>query len=99
MAVGNAYQQNAQVDSILAALQQLTSLTGTGIGEFIVWSITFVLALLTALLATFKIPELASGLVTGSAPGGGIAGTAMGMAGAVKGGAITAKAVSKAGGS
>ena len=98
MAVGTAYQERVNVDSIAAALQQLTSLTGTGITEFIVWSITFILALLTALLATFKIPELAGGLVTGTAPGGGLAGSAMGMAGAVKGGAITAKAVSKASG-
>jgi len=98
MAVGNEYQQRANVDSIAAAMQQLTSPTGTGISEFIIWSITFVLALLTALLATFKIPEIAGGLVTGAAPGGGVAGPAMGMAGAVKGGAITSKAVSKAAG-
>ena len=96
MAVGDAYQERANVDSIAAALQQLTSVTGTGITEFIVWSITFLLALLTALLATFKIPEIAGGLVSGAAPGGGLAGSAMSMAGAVKGGAITAKAVSKA---
>lgn len=98
MAVGNEYQQRANVDSIAAAFQQLTSPTGTGISEFIIWSVTFVLALLTALLATFKIPEIAGGLVTGAAPGGGVAGSAMGMAGAVKGGAITSKAVSKAAG-
>ena len=98
MAVGTEYQQRANVDSIAAAMQQLTSPTGTGIGEFIIWSITFVLALLTALLATFKIPEIAGGLVTGAAPGGGLAGPAMGVAGAVKGGAITSKAVSKAAG-
>lgn len=96
MAVGTEYQQRANVDSIAAAFQQLTSPTGTGISEFIIWSVTFVLALLTALLATFKIPEIAGGLVTGAAPGGGVAGPAMGMAGAVKGGAITSKAVSKA---
>ena len=96
MAVGTAYQERANVDSIAAALQQLTSITGTGITEFIVWSITFILALLTALLATFKIPELAGGLVTGAAPGGGLTGSAMSMAGAVKGGAITAKSISKA---
>ena len=96
IAVGNEYQQRANVDSIAAAIQQLTSPTGTGIDEFIIWSITFVLALLTALLATFKIPEIAGGLVTGTAPGGGVAGSAMSMAGAVKGGAITAKTVSKA---
>ena len=98
MAVGNVYQERANVDSIAAAMQQLTAPTGTGIGEFIVWSITFVIALLTALLATFKIPEIAGGLVTGAAPGGGLAGPAMGVAGALKGGAITTKAVSKAGG-
>ena len=98
MAVGNVYQDRANVDSIAAALQQLTSPTGTGIDEFIIWSITFVLALLTALLATFKIPEIAGGLVTGAAPGGGVGGPLMGMAGAVKGGAITTKAVSKAAG-
>lgn len=98
MAVGNEYQSRANVNSIAAALQQLSSPTGTGIGEFIIWSITFVLALLTALLATFKIPELAGGLVTGAAPGGSVAGKAASVAGAVKGGAITSKVVSKAAG-
>ena len=98
MAVGNEYQSRANVNSIAAALQQLSSPTGTGIGEFIIWSITFVLALLTALLATFKIPELAGGLVTGAAPGGSVAGKAATVASAVKGGAITTKVVSKAAG-
>ncbi len=98
MAVGNEYQQRANVDSIAAALQQLTSPTGTGIGEFIIWSITFVLAMLTALLATFKIPEIAGGLVTGQAPGGGVIGSAMGVAGAVKGGAAVSKVAGKAAG-
>ena len=98
MAVGTEYQQRANVDSIAAAFQQLTSTTGTGIGEFIVWSITFVLALLTALLATFKVPEIAGGLVTGSAPGGGLSSHALGATGALKGGAITSKVASKAAG-
>ncbi|MCY4588087.1 MAG: type IV secretion system protein [Bryobacterales bacterium] len=98
MAVGNVYQDRANVDSIAAALQQATSSTGTGLGEFIVWSITFVLALLTTLLATFKIPELAGGLVTGAAPGGSIAGQAIGMAGAAKGGAAVSKVTGKAAG-
>ena len=98
MAVGTEYQTRANVDSLAAAANQLVSPTGTGIGEFILWSITFVLALLTALLATFKIPELAAGLVTGQAAGGGIAGPALSVAGAAKGGAIATRAVSKAGG-
>ena len=99
MAVGTEYQSRANVDSLAAAIQQLTSTTGTGFGEFIIWSITFILALLTALLATFKIPELAAGLVTGQPAGGGIAGPALSVAGAAKGGAIATKAVSKAGAS
>ncbi len=98
MAVGTTYQDRANIDSIAAALQQLTSTTGTGIGEFIVWSITFVLALLTALLATFKIPEIAGGLVTGSAPAGGLIGSAMGVAGAVKGGVAVSKVAGKTAG-
>ena len=98
MAVGNVYQDRANVNSIASALQQLTSPTGTGIGEFIIWSITFVLALLTALLATFKIPEIAGGLVTGAAPGGGVAGPLIGMASAAKGGAAVSKVAGKAAG-
>lgn len=98
MAVGSEYQTRANVDSIAAALQQLTSPVGTGIGEFIVWSITFILALLTSLLATFQIPAIAAGLVSGSAPGGGVGGYALRGAGAVKGGAITSKVVSKGAG-
>ena len=63
---------------------------------FIVWTISYVLALLTALLATFKIPEIAGGLVSGSAASGGIAGTAMAAGAAVKGGAAVGKVAGKA---
>ena len=95
MTVGNAYQQNANPLNILAAADDPAGGV-TGIAGFIVWTISYVLALLTALLATFKIPEIAGGLVSGSAASGGIAGTAMAAGAAVKGGAAVGKVAGKA---
>ena len=95
MTVGDAYQNNADPEQILAALSDPTA-TAWGLGEFIVWTISYVLALVTSLLATFKIPEIAGGLVSGAAPGGGVAGTAIAAGAAVKGGAAVGKVAGKA---
>ena len=95
MTVGDAYQDNANPEQILAALSDPAA-TASGLGDFIVWTISYVLALLTSLLATFKIPEIAGGLVSGSAPGGGVAGTAIAAGAAVKGGAAVGKVAGKA---
>ena len=96
MTMGDAAQNAADVDQIIANLEDPASSGRSDIGAFILWSITYLLALLTALLATFKIPEIAGGLVSGSAPGGGVAGTAIAAGAAVKGGAGAAKAAGKA---
>ena len=96
MTMGDAAQNAADVDQIIANLENPASSGRSDIGAFILWSITYLLALLTALLATFKIPEIAGGLVSGSAPGGGVAGTAIAAGAAVKGGAGAAKAAGKA---
>ena len=97
MTVGDAYQANFNPDTVIAALSSPTALA-SGLFTSVVWFISYVLALLTCLLTTFKIPEIAGGLVTGAAPGGGVGGMALGAAGAVKGGAITSKVVSKGAG-
>ena len=96
MTMGDAAQNAADVDQIIANLEDPASSGRSDIGAFILWSITYLLALLTALLATFKIPEIAGGLVSGAAPGGGVAGTAIAAGAAVKGGAGAAKAAGKA---
>lgn len=95
MTVGTAYQTNANPDQILAALNDPAA-AAWGLGEFIVWTVSYVLALVTSLLATFKIPELAAGLVSGAAPGGGVAGTAIAAGAAVKGGAAVGRVAGKA---
>ena len=69
-----------------------------GVGEAVVWFISYILALVTALLSTIKIPEIAGGLVSGSAPGGGVGGMAMTAAVAAKGGGVAAKAAGKGAG-
>ena len=96
MTVGNAYVDNVNPDSLLAALENPLSTGIAGIGLALVWFISYVLALLTCLLTTFKIPEIAGGLVSGAAAGGGIAGTALAAGAAVKGGAAASKVVGKA---
>ena len=95
MTVGDAYQENADVDGILAAVSDPAAAV-TGLGGFIVWTISYVLALLTCLLTTIKIPELAGGLVSGNAPGGGIAGAAITAGAALKGGAAATRVAGKA---
>ena len=97
MTVGDRYQANFNPDQVIAALGSPTA-TATGLFDSVVWFISFVLALLTTLLATFKIPEIAGGLVSGAAAGGGIAGTAIAAGAAVKGGAAAAKVAGKASG-
>ena len=97
MAVGDAAQNAADVDQIIANLENpASSGTQRHHGPFILWSITYLLALLTALLATFKIPEIAGGLVSGAAPGGGVAGAAVAAGAAAKGGAAATKIAGKA---
>ena len=96
MTVGDQYQANANPDALLAAISDPLYTGATGIGSALIWFISYVLALVTSLLATFKIPEIAGGLVSGTAAGGGIAGTALATGAAVKGGAAVGKAASKA---
>ena len=95
MTVGDRYQANFNPDQVIAALSD-PSTAATGLFDSVIWFISYVLALLTTLLATFKIPELAGGLVSGAAAGGGIAGTAIAAGAAVKGGAAASKVVGKA---
>lgn len=95
MVMGDAYQANANADQILAALSDPAA-TVSGLGGYIVWSISYFLALLTTLLASFKIPEIAASLVSGSAAGGGVAGAAVTAGAAVKGGPAVARTVGKA---
>ena len=97
MTVGDAYLNNVNPDAIIAALSDPTA-AATGLFDAVVWYISYVLALLTCLLTTFKIPEIAGGLVSGAAAGGGIAGTAIAAGAAVKGGAAAAKVAGKAAG-
>jgi len=87
---------HTEVPKLIADLEDPATAGTSDIGGFILWSITYVLALLTSLLATFKIPEIAGGLVSGAAPGGGIAGAAITAGAAVKGGAAVGKAAGKA---
>lgn len=96
MTMGDAAQNAANVDAILADLENPETYSSSDITGFILWSISYLLALLTSLLATFKIPEIAGGLVSGSAPGGGVAGAAITAGAAVKGGAGAAKVAGKA---
>ncbi|MDE0389699.1 MAG: type IV secretion system protein [Rhodospirillales bacterium] len=95
MVMGDAYQSNANPDEILAALSDPAA-AASGLGAFIVWTISYFLALLTALLASFKIPEIAASLVSGSAAGGGVAGAAVTAGAAVKGGAAAGRVAGKA---
>ena len=96
MTMGDVVENTANIEEIIADLEDPTTAGTSDIGGFILWSITYVLALLTSLLATFKIPEIAGGLVSGSAPGGGIAGAAITAGAAVKGGAAVGKVAGKA---
>ncbi len=96
MTVGTAYQNNVSPDRLLAAINDPLSTGVSGIGQALVWSISYLLALLTALLATFKIPEIAGGLVSGAGGGGGIAGAALTAGAAVKGGPAAAKIAGQA---
>ena len=96
MTLGDAAQNAANFEAILADLEDPSTYSSSDIGAFILWSITYVLALLTSLLATFKIPEIAGGLVSGAAPSGGIAGAAITAGAAVKGGAAVGKVAGKA---
>ncbi len=96
MTMGDAAQNAANVDAILADLENPETYSTSDITGFILWSISYLLALLTSLLATFKIPEIAGGLVSGSAPGGSVAGAAITAGAAVKGGAGAAKVAGKA---
>ncbi len=96
MTMGDTVADAANIDELIADLEDPATAGTSDIGGFILWSITYVLALLTSLLATFKIPEIAGGLVSGAAPGGGIAGTAITAGAAVKGGAAVGKAAGKA---
>ena len=96
MTMGDAAQNAADVDQIIANLEDPASSSRSDLGPFILWSISYLLALITSLLTTFKIPEIAGGLVSGAAPGGGVAGTAIAAGAAVKGGAGVAKAAGKA---
>ena len=98
MTVGNEYQANANPDQILAALDDPASTGAYGVAEALVWFISYILALVTALLSTIKIPEIAGGLVSGSAPGGGVGGMAMTAAVAAKGGGAAAKVAGKSAG-
>ena len=95
MEVGDRYQANFNPDEVIAALGDPAT-AATGLFDSVVWLISFILALLTTLLATFKIPEIAGGLVSGAAAGGGIAGTAIAAGAAVKGGAAASKIAGKA---
>ena len=95
MTVGDRYQANFNPEQVIAALSNPAT-AATGLFDSVIWFISYVLALLTTLLATFKIPELAGGLVSGAAAGGGIAGTAIAAGAAVKGGAAASKVVGKA---
>ena len=95
MVIGNEYQANADPVAVLAALSDPAA-TAWDIVDFIAWTVSFVLALFTCLLATFKIPEIAGGLVSGSAPGGGVAGAAITTGAAVKGGAAATRIAGKA---
>ena len=97
MTVGDAYQQNADPEAILAALGDPASTGVSGVGQALVWFISYVLALLTALLATLKIPEIAGGLVSGAAPGGGGVGAGV-TAAAAKAGPAAARTAGKAAG-
>ncbi len=96
MTMGDVVADAANIDEIIADLEDPATAGTSDIGGFILWSITYVLALLTSLLATFKIPEIAGGLVSGSAPGGGIAGAAITAGAAVKGGAAVGRVAGKA---
>ena len=96
MTMGDAVQNAADIDAIIADLEDPATAPTSDIGGFIVWSISYVLALLTALLATIKIPEIAGGLVSGNAPGGGIAGAAITAGAALKGGAVATRIAGKA---
>ena len=96
MTMGDAVADAANIDVIIADLEDPATAGTSDIGGFILWSITYVLALLTSLLATFKIPEIAGGLISGAAPGGGIAGAAITAGAAVKGGAAVGKVAGKA---
>ena len=95
MTVGDRYQANFNPEQVIAALSNPAT-AATGLFDSVIWFISYVLALLTTLLATFKIPELAGGLVSGAAAGGGIAGTAIAAGAAVKGGAAASKIAGKA---
>ena len=95
MVIGDEYQANADPVAVLAALSDPAA-TAWDIVDFIAWTVSFVLALFTCLLATFKIPEIAGGLVSGSAPGGGVAGAAITTGAAVKGGAAATRIAGKA---
>ena len=96
MTIGDTARNATNVEAMLADLEDPATYGTSDIGPFILWSITYLLTLLTCLLATFKIPEIAGGLVSGSAPGGGIAGTVIAAGAAVKGGAAVGKAAGKA---
>ena len=96
MTIGDTARNATNVEAMLADLEDPATYSTSDIGPFILWSITYLLALLTCLLATFKIPEIAGGLVSGAAPGGGIAGTAIAAGAAVKGGAAVGKVAGKA---
>ena len=96
MTIGDAAQNAADIDLIIADLENPATSSTSDIGPFILWAITYLLALLTSLLATFKIPEIAGGLVSGAAPGGGVAGTAIAAGAALKGGAAVGKVAGKA---
>ena len=98
MTVGTAYQENVNPDAMLAAIADPFSTGVSGIGQALVWFISYVLALLTALLTTLKIPEIAAGLVSGAAGGGGVGGMAMTAAAAAKGGGAVAKVAGKTAG-
>ena len=98
MTVGTTYQENVNPDAILAAINDPLSTGVSGIGQALVWFISYVLALLTALLTTLKIPEIAAGLVSGAAGGGGVGGMAMTAAAAAKGGGAVAKVAGKTAG-
>ena len=56
MTVGDRYQDNFNPDQVIATLGSPTA-TATGLFDSVVWFISFVLALLTTLLATFKNPR------------------------------------------
>ena len=98
MTVGTAYQENVNPDAMLAAINDPLSTGVSGIGLALVWFISYLLALLTALLTTLKIPEIAAGLVSGAAGGGGVGGMAMTAAAAAKGGGAVAKGAGKTAG-